>query len=205
MNAQPAPPLPLVIAMVALGALLLALPAGCRDPGQGPPTPPPPTPPPRVGPAPPASFAVRSPAFRDGETLPRDFTCDGRSVSPPLTWEALPPRTRSLALIVEDPDAPGGTFVHWATWGIPASLRTLPEGAKPAGGVREGTSGSGVPGWVGPCPPPGPPHRYHFRLYALDLEPDLPPGAPVLHLHATMYRHILAESVLMGRYARAPR
>jgi hypothetical protein len=126
-------------------------------------------------------------------------------VSPPLTWEAVPFGTQSLALIVEDPDAPGGTFVHWATWGIPASARELPEGAKPTGGVREGNNGSGTAGWVGPCPSPGPPHRYHFRLYALDYVPDLPAGAPVLYLHAVMFRHIKAESVLTGRYARAPR
>jgi hypothetical protein len=192
-------------AAVALRALTLVALVGCRAPGEGGPTPPPPPPAPRVGPAPPASFAVRSPAFCEGDQLPRAFTCDDRSISPPLTWETAPRGTRSLALIVEDPDGPDGTFIHWLTWGIPASARELPEGARPTGGMREGRSGSGAAGWVGPCPPPGPPHRYHFRLYALDNVPDLPAGAPVLHLHAFMLGHILAESVLTVRYARPHR
>ena len=197
MRAAPQDPLPFLL------TALLAL-AGCRAPGEGEPTPPPPLVP-RVGPAPPASFAIRSPAFGEGDHLPRAFTCDDRNASPPLTWEATPPGTRSLALIAEDPDAPGATFVHWVVWGIPPSTRALAEGEKLAGGAREGRNGFGAVGWGGPCPPPGPAHRYHFRLYALDVVPDLTAGSPVLHLHAVMFKHILAESVLTARYGRAPR
>jgi hypothetical protein len=199
MNAPVPLPIPLLLA-----ALLLA-PVGCRAPGAESATPPPPTLPSRDGPAPPPFFALLSPAFRDGSALPAAFTCDGRGGSPPLTWEALPFRTRSLALIVEDPDAPGGTAIQWVVWGIPAATRELAEGARPGGSVREGQNSSGATGWSAPCPPAGPAHRVHFRLYALDLEPDLPPGASALHLHAAMYRHVLAEAVLTARYARTPR
>jgi Raf kinase inhibitor-like YbhB/YbcL family protein len=135
-----------------------------------------------------ASLVLSSSAFHAGGTIPRRYTCEGRNVSPPLRWTAPPRGTRSFALTVTDPDAPGGTFVHWVAWGIAPSARSLGVGARPP---HEGRNSAGTVGYTGPCPPPGPAHRYVFRLYALDARVGPPFG-----------RHALASSVLVGRYAR---
>jgi Raf kinase inhibitor-like YbhB/YbcL family protein len=205
---RPAPTPPaaaLAPTALLLGVLLVAGQAGCRQPGDGPPTPPPPSPTSDAGHLRPKTFALGSPVARSGDLLPSDYGCDGRNVSPPLVVEAVPYRTRSFALVVEDPDALAGAATQWIAWGIPGTTRALPEGVKGLAGMREGAAGSGVVGWVGPCPPPGPPHRYHFRLYALDSTLDLAAGSSLLQLHAAMYNHILVESVLTLRYARAAR
>jgi hypothetical protein len=120
---------------------------------------------------------LKTSAFPAGGDIPKQFTCSGADVSPALTWSDPPPRTRSLALIMDDPDAPVGTFVHWVVYNLPASARQLPAGvpgnnAIPGGG-KQGVNDFPKTGYGGPCPPPGKPHRYFFRLYALDNQLDL--------------------------------
>ncbi len=151
-------------------------------------------------------FALSSPEWKAGESIPREFTCDGRDVSPPLAWDAPPAGTRSLSLVVEDPDAPGGTFIHWVLYDLPAGARELPENV-PAkddvpGGARQGRNSFGRVGYGGPCPPPGPAHRYYFRLYALDRKTSLNAGAGHADLDRAMRGHILAQAEFMGRYQR---
>ena len=113
-----------------------------------------------------SGFTLSSPAFRSGGTIPRLYTCDGANISPALRWKAPPAGARSFALIMDDPDAPdGGPFTHWLAWGLSAKSRTLAARARPP---AEGRNDHGRRGWFGPCPPPGKPHRYVFRLYALN-------------------------------------
>ncbi len=148
---------------------------------------------------------IRSPAFVQGAPIPSKFTCDGADVSPPLTLSAAPAKTGSLALIVDDPDAPMGTWVHWVAWNIPAGATALRENlAKQAAlpdGARQGINDFGRAGYGGPCPPSGT-HRYVFRLYALDTTLDLPAGTTRKNLEAGMQGHVLAKAELMGTYAR---
>ncbi len=151
------------------------------------------------------TFALRSPAFGEGGTIPRRFTCDGADVSPPLSWDDPPAGTQSFALVVDDPDAPVGTWVHWVVYGIPAHARGLPEGVPtgerlPTGGVH-GKNSWGRLGYGGPCPPGGT-HRYFFRLYALSTPPDLEPGATREELLRAMEGRIVGEAALVGRYGR---
>lgn len=148
---------------------------------------------------------LTSSAFSDGGPIPSKYTCDGTDVSPPLEWEAVPDGAKSIALICDDPDAPMGTFVHWVIYGLPAETtrlqeavptdRTLPNGA------AQGTSDFGRIGYGGPCPPSGT-HRYFFRLYALDAEVDLEPGATKQQLLRAIGEHVLAQGQLMGTYRR---
>lgn len=146
---------------------------------------------------------VSCPAFDNGERIPRHYTADGENVSPPLSWSDPPPGTKSIALICDDPDAPSGTFVHWLAWGISPELRELPENVKPgARDVIQGTNGFGKIGYGGPSPPPGNPHRYFFRLYALDTLLQLPAGATKEQVLRAMQGHVLAQAELMGVYAR---
>lgn len=149
---------------------------------------------------------LRSPAFAEGERIPRDHTCDGADRSPPLRWDPPPPGTRSLALIADDPDAPGGRFIHWVLYAIPPDRTELPEGIPQAPEVegigRQGRNDFGRIGYSGPCPPPGPAHRYRFALYALDVPLDLPPGARAAEVEAALSGHVLAVGRLMGRYGR---
>ncbi len=149
---------------------------------------------------------LTSSVFRPGESIPSKFTCEGPDVSPPLAWDDPPAGTRSLALLCEDPDAPMGMWVHWVLWGLAPEARQLPEAvpsdAEVLGGAKQGTSDFGRLGYGGPCPPPGGPHRYFFKLYALDSELDLAPGASRADLLDAMEGHILAEASLMGRYQR---
>jgi Raf kinase inhibitor-like YbhB/YbcL family protein len=153
-----------------------------------------------------ATFPLSCPAFTQGSLIPKQFTCDGVNVSPALNWSGLPPGTLSLALITDDPDAPGGTFTHWVLYNISPSLTGLPEGvlkATQAPGIgTHGNNSFGRPGYGGPCPPRGAPHRYYFTLYALDLPPDLPPGLTSTRLQSAMHGHILAEGQWMGNYQR---
>jgi Raf kinase inhibitor-like YbhB/YbcL family protein len=151
-------------------------------------------------------LAVSSAAFREGEVIPAKYTCQGRDISPPLTWSEPPAGTQSLALIVDDPDAPGGVFNHWVIFKIPADSRELPE-AVPAqaelpSGALQGKNDFGRIGYAGPCPPPGRPHRYQFTVYALDTSLDLTTGAAKKQLLTAMQGHVLARGELSGRYQR---
>jgi Raf kinase inhibitor-like YbhB/YbcL family protein len=145
-------------------------------------------------------FNLTSPAFENGQPIPRRHTCEGEDLSPPLAWADAPAETRSLAMIVDDPDAPVGTFTHWIAWGLEPSASGLPEGgAAPV----EGSNDFGVSGYRGPCPPPGHgSHRYFFRLYALDEEPGLEPGAEKQELERALADHTLAVAELVGTYER---
>jgi Raf kinase inhibitor-like YbhB/YbcL family protein len=153
-----------------------------------------------------ASMTISSPAFKDGDTIPRKFSCDGDNGSPALSWSGIPGGARSLALIADDPDAPLGTFTHWVIYNLPPSLTGLPEGVaktvQVTGGGTQGSNGASQTGYIGPCPPPGKAHRYFFKLYALDLEPALAPGLSAVKLQQAMQGHILAQGQWMGKYQR---
>lgn len=148
------------------------------------------------------AFQLMSPDFAQNGTIPAKFTCDDRDVSPTLRWKEVPAGTKSLALIVDDPDAPKGTWDHWVLFNIPASVTELPEAVKtlPAGAV-EGSSSWGKTGYGGPCPPDRE-HRYFFKLYALDQTLPLKPGAKKTEVEAAMTGHILDKTELMARYDR---
>jgi len=155
--------------------------------------------------APAVSLSLTSPAFAHGQPIPARFTCDGEDVSPPLNWGEPPAGTRSFVLIMDDPDAPAGTWTHWVLFNLPAGARSLEE-AVPAletltSGARHGKNSWGKLGYGGPCPPAGT-HRYFFRLYALDISLDLAPGAAKKDVQSAMQGHILAQGELMGTYAR---
>ena len=151
-----------------------------------------------------SSFKLQTPVFKPGGDLPRKFTCEGADASPALDWSGPPASTQSFALIVDDPDAPGGAWVHWVVYDLPASARQLPEGVPQAddlpGGGRQGVNDFGKPGYGGPCPPPGKPHRYFFKLYALDKRLDLGAAATKRAVEQAMKGHILAQAELVGRY-----
>ena len=154
-------------------------------------------------------LTLSSPAFRDGERIPVRHTCDGEDLSPPLVWSGVPVETRSFALICDDPDAPRGTFVHWLIWNLPADTVELEEGVPPQpelpSGARQGLNDAGEVGYTGPCPPPGRPHRYFFRLYALDSLLNLPPGITRPELEEAMLDHVLGRGTIMGTYERRKR
>jgi Raf kinase inhibitor-like YbhB/YbcL family protein len=145
-------------------------------------------------------FALKSTAFEHGEQIPRRNSCEGEDLSPPLSWSGAPEGTRSLALIVEDHDAPVGTFTHWLGWGLDPGAQGLGEGES---APIEGRNDFGTSGYRGPCPPPGHgQHRYFFRLYALDSELDLRPGADKPELERALAGHTLAIAELVGSYER---
>ena len=153
----------------------------------------------------PATMAMMSSAFVAGASIATKYTCDGEGLSPPLQWDPPPSVTQSLALIVEDPDAPSGTFVHWVLYGLPPSQRSLPEGVstdeRPATGGLNGQNSAGKLGYTPPCPPSGV-HRYFFRLYALDVNLNATPGWTKDELLQAMSGHILGQAELMGTYSR---
>ena len=143
-------------------------------------------------------LGITTGVFEEGGTIPSRYTCDGQNVSPQLSFADAPEGTRSLALVVDDPDAPVGTFIHWLAWGIDPAQGGLDEGhAAP----REGRNGFGTVGYAGPCPPHGR-HRYFFRLHALDVELDLEPGADRDELDRALEGHVLESAELMGTYER---
>ncbi len=148
---------------------------------------------------------VWSEAFKYGEFIPIKFTCDGKNISPSLSWSDIPDGCHSLTLICDDPDAPGNTWVHWVVFNIPSGEKELPENfsQNPARihGVVEGTNSWGRKGYGGPCPPPGE-HRYFFKLYALNEILYLDSKAKKTDLLKAMQSHILAEAETMGRYSR---
>jgi hypothetical protein len=153
------------------------------------------------------SIQLTSSAFGEGSPIPRRYTCDGEDVSPPLKWSGAPQDAKSLALICDDPDAPAGTWVHWVLYGIPPTVAELPEGVPASevvlGGAQQGVNDSRGVGYSGPCPPRGSPHRYFFKLYALDVELKLKPRASKRDVVSAMQGHILAEGQLMGTYKRS--
>ena len=156
------------------------------------------------------AFILTSAAFKDGAPIPGKYTCDGGDVSPPLTWSGTPAGTRSVALIADDPDAPGGTWVHWVLYNLPAEVSELPENIAKVesldlGGARQGRNDFRRPGYGGPCPPPGPAHRYFFKLYALDTRLELKAGAQKKDVEAALEGHALGSAQLMGTYARQRR
>lgn len=149
----------------------------------------------------PMTITLRSPAFADGDTIPRVYTCDGDDVSPSLEWSGVPAATTELAVVVEDPDAPGGTFVHWVVWGLDAGLPGLGQGEVPA--AREGRNDFGRAGWGGPCPPRGSdPHRYVFTLLALSEPLAVEAGASADRVKRAAEGKVLAEGRLIGLYGR---
>jgi len=149
---------------------------------------------------------IQSSAFDEGATIPKKHTCEGEDVSPHLSISAPPAEAKSLVLICDDPDAPVGTWVHWVLFGLAPDTRDLPEGvpsdAEVLGGAKHGRNDFGNLGYGGPCPPPGPAHRYFFKLYAVDTEPVLNVGATKAEVLQAIEGHILAETQLMGRYGR---
>lgn len=144
---------------------------------------------------------LTSAAFEPDQPIPQRYTCEGDDVSPPLAWDDPPEGTRSFALVVDDPDAPGRVFTHWVAWGIPSDRRNLDEGESPPG---SGGNDFGRQGWGGPCPPPGHGrHRYVFRLLALDTtELEVAWGAGKGELEQAVEGHVLAEARLVGTYER---
>jgi Raf kinase inhibitor-like YbhB/YbcL family protein len=144
-------------------------------------------------------MSLTSPAFNNEESIPIKFTCDGEDISPDLDWFGIPEGTKSLTLIMDDPDAPVGTWVHWVLYNIPSDMPGLQEGMSGVG--VDGTNSWGRTGYGGPCPPGGT-HRYFFKLYALDTLLDLDPESNKESVLEAIEGHILGEAVLMGTYSR---
>jgi len=151
-------------------------------------------------------LSVSSSAFQDSDKIPAKYTCSVQDVSPPLSWSEPSSGVRSFVLIVDDPDALGGTFTHWIIFNIPSNSRGLPEAvptqAQLSDGTTQGKNDFGRIGYSGPCPPPGHPHRYQFTLYALDQALDLKAGASKRQVLDAMREHILAQGQLTGTYQR---
>lgn len=153
-----------------------------------------------------ASFKIWTTAFAPGGTIPKLYTCEGKDVSPPLAWTAPPAGTRSLVLMLLDPDAPGGTWTHWLVYNLPGTAGSLaanvPKAATLPDGAHQGRNDFGNLGFGGPCPPPGKPHHYVFHLLALNVALDLPPGETRHNLEQAIQGHILAQAQLTGRFGR---
>ncbi|MCZ7536590.1 MAG: YbhB/YbcL family Raf kinase inhibitor-like protein [Acidimicrobiia bacterium] len=183
---------------LAGAGVLIALLAGCGGGGS---TEPAPTaagstrPPGGAG-----GLAISSRAFGDGEPIPERYTCDGDDLSPPLSWSGAPGGTAQLALVVDDPDAPGGTFTHWVVWGIDPADGDLGAGEVPAGAVQ-GTSDFGETAYGGPCPPSGT-HHYRFELLALSAGPSVEAGVGAEELRGAVEGKIVGGAVLTGTYGR---
>ncbi len=181
------------ILLIGLLCLLLVVWAGCNDDDNS------------VTDSSTTSLTISSTAFGSGATIPLQYTCDGIDSSPPLQWSDVSQDTQSFVLIMDDPDAPGGTFVHWVLYNVPATTTMLAEavslsGSLPAGSL-EGINDFGALGYSGPCPPSGENHRYYFRLYALDVTLGLAAGAERSEVDQAMSGRILAEAVLMGTFS----
>lgn len=151
-------------------------------------------------------LALKTTAFAGGGGIPKKYTCDGADISPAMSWDDAPAGTQSFALIADDPDAPVGTWTHWIIWNIPAKTSGLPEGVpkveETSDGARQGRNDFKRIGYGGPCPPPGKPHRYFFKLYALDVKPDVKAGARRDEVERAMKGHVLSQAEFMGTYGR---
>lgn len=146
------------------------------------------------------SIQITSEAFNEGESIPQLYTCDDKNESLPLEWTGVPENATSLAIIMDDPDAPAGTWVHWVVYNLPGNISGLEQGS--AGGGIEGRNDFNRTGYGGPCPPRNSNHRYFIKIYALDGLVDLKAGASKAQLESAMQGHILAQGQLMGRYGR---
>jgi Raf kinase inhibitor-like YbhB/YbcL family protein len=145
------------------------------------------------------SIAVTSSAFESGSMIPLRFTCKGENESPPLAFKGIPAAAKSLALIIDDPDAPGGVFSHWLVWNIDPSAKQIPVNTVPVG-AAQGQNDFGKPGYGGPCPPSL--HRYFFRIFALDKKLDLKSGAKRSALDGAMAGHVIGRGELTARFGR---
>ena len=143
---------------------------------------------------------ITTTAFQQGGNIPSKFTCDGADANPPLRFEGAPAEAKSLALIADDPDAPGGLFTHWLVWNIDPKTTSVEENSAPSNGVQ-GKNDFGKSGYGGPCPPSGT-HRYVFKIFALDRQLDLAADSKRAQLDAQMRGHIIAQGELIGRYSR---
>ena len=152
-----------------------------------------------------AEIKFSSSAFSDGQSIPRPYTCDGVNVSPPLEWSGVPKTAKTMAIVCDDPDAPGGTWVHWVLYNLPAEniglVENLPANENVKAGGFQGLNDFGKTGYGGPCPPSGT-HRYFFRVYALDSELPLKAGATKAELMKVMEGHIVLQGQLTGTYRR---
>lgn len=153
------------------------------------------------------AFRVSCDAFGPNQNIPGRYTCDGQNLTPPLSWHDAPVGTRSFALILDDPDAPSGTYTHWIVFNIPGDADKLPEMVPAPGqapmGIRQGKNSAGTVGYTGPCPPEGSmPHHYHFHLYALDTTLSLRDGESRQAVERAMQGHILDQSDYVGLYQR---
>ena len=152
------------------------------------------------------NISISVEGFKHGETIPDIYTCKGKDVSPSLSWKGIPTQTKSIALIMDDPDATGGTFVHWILYNVPAKTKELPEGMAfdkiLADGSMQGVTDFGRTGYGGPCPPPGKTHRYFFKIYSLDTNITLAAGASKKQLENAMSGHILAKGEIVGIFKR---
>lgn len=152
------------------------------------------------------TLTLTSTAFKEGERIPSRYTCEGQDISPQLSWKGAPEETKSLALIMDDPDAPGGIFTHWVIFNLPPDNQGLPEAFPPItqlpSGALHGRNSFGRSGYGGPCPPPGRPHHYRFTLYALDKQLGLRAGVSREQLLEAIQGHILAQAQLTGIYQR---
>jgi Raf kinase inhibitor-like YbhB/YbcL family protein len=143
-------------------------------------------------------LSIKSPAFEFGKPIPKKYSCDGQDINPPLTIEGISKEAKTLVLIVDDPDAPSGTFDHWIVWNIPASTSKIDENTVPG---KKGMNSARQPSYMGPCPPSGT-HRYFFKVYALDTELSLGIASKKKDVEKAMQGHILAKGELMGLYSR---
>lgn len=152
------------------------------------------------------AFTLRSTAFHYGDPIPVQYTCMGDDLSPGFSWSGAPGEARTLALIADDPDAPGGTWTHWVLWNVPLQPALLAEGlpahAELDSGARQGKNDFGRIGYGGPCPPPGKTHRYFFMAFALDTRLEVKAGATRRELEAALKRHVVAHSDWMGTFRR---
>lgn len=152
------------------------------------------------------ALSITSIAFKDGKRIPKKYTCESDDISPALAWSDVPPEAKSLALIMDDPDAPIGVFTHWVLFNLPSHLSSLDEAQATTerldNGAIHGINDFGRTGYGGPCPPPGPTHRYFFAIYALDTSLSLKPRSTKQQVLAAIKGHVLAEARLVGTYSR---
>ncbi len=151
------------------------------------------------------TMQLTSTAFTEGQPIPAKYTCEGKNISPPLKWSGVSAGAKSLALIADDPEAPVGTWVHWVLFDLSPGTSELPEDmakSQHVAGAPQGLNDFKHLGYGGPCPPPGKPHRYFFKLYALDTTLGLKPGATKQEVERAMQNHVLAQAQLMGTFKR---